>query len=131
MTTAEREAVHRTAARAALGVPGVVALQPALAERLALAASHVFEAVAAGASRAPEGAGVRCEIASNGVWHLEVRCILDEDHRVVDVARRVRSDVRVAVNAYLDQHDAAGPLTVRVRVSVTRTIRPAAWRTAY
>ncbi|MFE5491789.1 hypothetical protein ACFQ7Z_17855 [Streptomyces virginiae] len=122
MTTAEREAVHRTAARAALGVPGVVALQPALAERLALAASRVIEAVAAGASRAPEGAGVRCEITPDGAWHLEVRCILDEDHRVVDVARRVRSEVRAAVNACLNQHDAAPPPPVRVLVNVTRTI---------
>ncbi|MFC9817649.1 hypothetical protein ACFVJM_37005, partial [Streptomyces virginiae] len=121
--------VHRTAARAALGVPGVVALQPALAERLALAASRVFQAVGSGVARAPVGAGVRCEIAPDGVWHLEVRCILDEDHRVVDVARRVRSDVRAAVNAYLVQHDAAPPLTARVLVSVTRTIPPAAWGT--
>ncbi|WP_046776837.1 hypothetical protein [Streptomyces yangpuensis] len=130
MTTAEREAVHRTAARAALGVPGVVALQPALAERLALAASRVVEAVGAGAAIAPVGAGVRCEIAPDGVWHLEVRCILDEDHRVVDVARRVRSDVGAAVDTCLVQHDAAPPLTVRVVVSVTRTIRPAACETA-
>ncbi|MGW9072864.1 hypothetical protein ACWGQT_25920 [Streptomyces yangpuensis] len=126
MTTAEREAVQRIAARAALGVRGVVALQPALAERLALAASRVFEAVGSGAARAPVGAGVRCENAPGGVWHLEVRCILDEDHHVVDVARRVRADVKTAVSTYLAQHDAARPLTVRVVVSVTRTIRPAA-----
>ncbi|MFD5878410.1 hypothetical protein NRK68_01075 [Streptomyces yangpuensis] len=130
MTTAEREGVQRTAARAALGVRDVVALQPALAERLALAACRVFEAVGSGAARAPVGAGVRCEIAPDGVWHLEVRCILDEDHRVVDVARRVRADVKAAVSTYLAQHDAARPLTVRVVVSVTRTIRPAARETA-
>ncbi|MFB8393945.1 hypothetical protein [Streptomyces yangpuensis] len=130
MTTAEREAVQQAAARAALGVRGVVALQPALAERLALAASRVFEAVGSGAARAPVGAGVRCEIAPDGVWHLWVRCILDEDHRVVDVARQVRADVKAAVSTYLAQHDAAQPLTVRVVVSVTRTIRPAARETA-
>ncbi|MFB7172123.1 hypothetical protein ACFCYM_15000 [Streptomyces sp. NPDC056254] len=130
MSIADREAVHRTAARAALGVPGVVALQPTLAERLALAASRVFEAVGSGAARTPEGAGVRCETAPDGAWYVEVRCILDADHRVVDVARQVRSDVRAAANAYLAQHDAAPPPPVRVLVSVTRTIRPAARGTA-
>ncbi|MFB7175745.1 hypothetical protein ACFCYM_33740 [Streptomyces sp. NPDC056254] len=126
MTITEREALQQTAARAALAVPGVVALQPALAERLALAASRVFEAVGSGGATVPVGAGVRCEIEPDGTWQLEVRCILAEDHRVVDVACRVRSDVRAAIDAYLAQHCAAPPPLVRVLVSITRTIRPAA-----
>ncbi|MFJ8567616.1 hypothetical protein [Streptomyces sp. NPDC093514] len=111
--------IHRAAARAALEVPGVVALQPALADRLALAASRVFEAVATGAGGHHEAAGVRCEPTPVGAWHVEVRCILDKDHRVVDVARRVRESVRTAVTAYLAQHGRPAPVTVVV--TVTRT----------
>ncbi|MEU9182359.1 hypothetical protein AB0C90_37235 [Streptomyces sp. NPDC048550] len=120
MTGSNRENVHRAAALAALDVPGVVALQPALADRLALAASRVYEAVATGTTEHHEAAGVRCELTQVGAWHLEVRCILDAEHRVVDVARRVREDVRTTVTAYLAQHGTAAPVTVMV--TVTRTV---------
>ncbi|MFI1279895.1 hypothetical protein ACH4U5_03900 [Streptomyces sp. NPDC020858] len=120
MTGSDRENIHRAAARAALGVPGVVALQPALADRLALAAHRVYEAVAAGTTGHHEPAGVRCELTPAGAWHLEVRCILDAEHRVVDVARRVREDVRTTVTAYLAQHGTAAPVTVMV--TITRTM---------
>ncbi|CAM5623036.1 hypothetical protein [Streptomyces avidinii] len=120
MTGSDRENIHRAAARAALAVPGVVALQPVLADRLALAASRVYEAVAAGTIGRQEAAGVHGEITSAGAWHLEVRCILAGDHRVVDLARRVREDVRTAVAAYLDQHGRAAP--VNVMVTVTRIV---------
>ncbi|MFG2715495.1 hypothetical protein ACGFX2_33840 [Streptomyces goshikiensis] len=119
MNASHRENIHRAAALAALNVPGVVALQPALADRLALAASRVYEA-AAGTSGHHEVAGVRCEFTPAGAWRLEVRCILDVGHRVVDVARRVREDVRTTVTAYLDQHGGAAPVTVMV--TVTRTV---------
>ncbi|MFD8411093.1 hypothetical protein ACFV2Q_04925 [Streptomyces sp. NPDC059650] len=122
MSASDREAIRRTAARAALGVPGVIALQPALAERLALAASRVHEAAAPATRGAHEGAGVRCELAPTGEWHLEVRCIVDGHHRVVDVARQVRADVRAAVGACRTQPGAVPPLTIRVVVSVTRTV---------
>ncbi|MGW7329250.1 hypothetical protein ACWGIU_11805 [Streptomyces sp. NPDC054840] len=121
MTGSDRADIHRAAARAALDVPGVVALQPALADRLALAAHRVYEAVAAGTTGDHEAAaGVRCELTPAGVWHLEVRCVLDADHRVVDVARGVREAVRTAVTAYLAQHGTAAPVTVVV--TVTRTV---------
>ncbi|WP_405442497.1 hypothetical protein OG373_34555 [Streptomyces avidinii] len=120
MNVSPCENIHRAAARAALDVPGVVALQPALADRLALAASRVYEAVAAGATGHHEAAGVRCELTPVGAWHVEVRCILDQDHRVVDVARRVRESVRTAVTSYLAQHGRAAPVTVVV--TVTRTV---------
>ncbi|MCX5152112.1 hypothetical protein OHB36_36125 [Streptomyces sp. NBC_00320] len=120
MTGSDRENIHRAAARAALDVPGVVALQPALADRLALAASRAYEAIAAGTNGHHEAAGVRCGLTPAGAWHLEVRCILDADQRVVDVARRVREDVRTTVTAYLAQHGTAAPVTVMV--TVTRAV---------
>ncbi|MFI6149722.1 hypothetical protein [Streptomyces sp. NPDC051109] len=121
MTASKRENVHRAAARAALDIPGVVALQPALADRLARAASRVYEVVAAGATgHRDEVSGVRCELTPDGDWHLEVRCVLDGQHRVVDVARRVREAVRTTVATYLDQHGTAADVTVMV--TVTRTV---------
>ncbi|WP_369776545.1 hypothetical protein [Streptomyces sp. R33] len=120
MTGSDRENMHRVAARAALDVPGMVALQPALADRLALAASRVYQGVAAGTTRHHEAAGVRCELTPAGAWHLEVRCILDGNHRAVDVARRVRERVRTTGTSYLAQHGRAAPVTVVV--TVTRTV---------
>ncbi|MFJ3960691.1 hypothetical protein [Streptomyces sp. NPDC090036] len=120
MNVSHCENIHRAAARAALDVPGVVALQPALADRLAVAASRVYEAVAAGAIGRQQAAGVHCELTLVGAWHLEVRCILDKDHRVVDVARQVRESVRTAVTSYLARHGGAAPVTVVV--TVTRTV---------
>ncbi|WP_374772612.1 Asp23/Gls24 family envelope stress response protein [Streptomyces sp. NBC_01310] len=120
MNVSHCENIHRAAARAALDVPGVVALQPALADRLAVAASRVYEAVAAGTTGRQQAAGVHCELTPVGAWHLEVRCILDKDHRVLDVARRVRESVRTAVTSYLAQHGGAAPVTVVV--TVTRTV---------
>ncbi|MGW7030459.1 hypothetical protein ACWGFX_25270 [Streptomyces xanthophaeus] len=119
MNASHHENIHRAAARAALAVPGVLVLQPALADRLALAASRVFEAVT-GATEHHEAAGVRCELTPVGAWHVEVRCILEKDHRVVDVARRVRESVRTAVTSYLARHGRAAPVTVVV--TVTRTV---------
>ncbi|MGW6843531.1 Asp23/Gls24 family envelope stress response protein [Streptomyces sp. NPDC054958] len=112
MTDPHRENIHRTAARTALGAPGVAALQPSLADRLALAAFPTHQA--------DEAAGIRCEPTPDGGWNVEVRCVLHADRRVVDVARQVREDVRTAVTAYLTQHGTAVPVTVVV--TVTRTV---------
>ncbi|WP_328923433.1 hypothetical protein OG429_01445 [Streptomyces sp. NBC_00190] len=120
MTASQREDIQRAAARAALHAPGVAALQPALADRLALAASPVHRAVAADTTPHREAAGIRCECTPDGAWHVEVRCIVHADRRVVDVARQVRDDVRTAVTAYLAQHGTAAPVTVLV--TVTRTV---------
>ncbi|MEU2391422.1 Asp23/Gls24 family envelope stress response protein [Streptomyces sp. NPDC007369] len=111
MTAARRQDVHRAAARAALDVPGVAALQPGLADRLAHAAA---------ASRAHHVSGIRCNRTPEGGWHVEVRCILHADTRVVDVARHVREHVRTAVTACLGTHGAIRP--VDVLVTVTRTV---------
>ncbi|GLX34211.1 hypothetical protein Sros01_02840 [Streptomyces roseochromogenus] len=117
MTTPHPEDIQQAAAAAALAAPGVAALQPALADRLALAASR---AMTARTTSHHEAAGIRCEHTSDGGWHVEVRCILHADRRVVDIARQVREDVRTAVTACLTQNGAPKPVTVLV--TVTRTV---------
>ncbi|THA75441.1 hypothetical protein [Streptomyces sp. A0592] len=124
MTTLAGAALSQAAARAALDVPGVIALQPALGERLALAAARAYKAMTSGVDGARGTQGVRGELDPDGTWHLEVRCILDSDHRVVDVARQVRAAVRAATTGYLTRN-VMGPTptsTVKVVVSVTRTM---------
>ncbi|MFJ3205708.1 hypothetical protein [Streptomyces sp. NPDC086989] len=118
-TTSHRENIHRAAARAALDAPGVAALQPTLADRLAQAAFHVHQSKAAGTTPHREAAGIRCELTPDAGWNVQVRCVLHADRRVVDVARQVREDVRTAVTAYLARHGTAAPVTVMV--TVTRT----------
>ncbi|MFD7631463.1 hypothetical protein ACFV7Q_36565 [Streptomyces sp. NPDC059851] len=120
MTAADRKDVQGAAARAALAVPGVAALQPSLAARLARAASRVQHARVEGTTSPPEAAGIHCDHTPEGGWHVEVRCVLHADHRVVDVARQLRENVRAAVTACLDPHHAAGG--VAVLVTVTRTV---------
>ncbi|MEU9143295.1 hypothetical protein [Streptomyces sp. NPDC048349] len=120
MTAIHREDVQRAAAAAALDAPGVAALQPALSEQLALAASRAHHAVTAGTAPHREAAGIRCGPTEEGGWHVEVRCILHADRRAVDVARQVREDVRSAVTACLARNGATGPVTVLV--TVTRTV---------
>ncbi|MGW0749165.1 hypothetical protein [Streptomyces sp. NPDC002587] len=120
MTAPAREDIERAAARAALRAPGVAALQPALADRLARAASRMHLAVASDTRPHREAAGIRCELAPDGAWHVEVRCIVHADRRVVDVARQVREDVRTAVTASLAEHGTSVPVTVLV--TVTRTV---------
>ncbi|MFD3874843.1 hypothetical protein [Streptomyces sp. NPDC058623] len=118
MTSSSNQDIHHAAARAALGVPGVAALQPGLADRLAAAASRAKQAV--GAAPLPAETGIRAEHTPEGGWHLEVRCAVHEDRRVLDVAQQVRERVRTAVTAHLAQHGTAAPVTVLV--TVTRTV---------
>lgn len=120
MTVSLRVDVQRVAAEAASGVPGVAALQPALADRLALAASRAHQALTAGTAPHREAAGIRCEHTPGDGWRVEVRCILHACQRVVDVARQVRNDVRTAVSVYLIQQGTADHVTVVV--TVTRTL---------
>ncbi|MFE2328764.1 hypothetical protein ACFXD5_33500 [Streptomyces sp. NPDC059385] len=120
MTASHREDIQQAAAAAALAAPGIAALQPALADRLALAASRVYHAMTVCTASHHEVAGIRCQQTPGGGWHVEVRCIVHADRRVVDVARRVREDVRSAVTARLAQRDPTEPVTVLV--TVTRTV---------
>ncbi|MGW6691356.1 hypothetical protein [Streptomyces sp. NPDC054961] len=117
MNASHREYIQQAAAEAALGASGVAALQPALADRLALAASR---AVTAGTTAHGAAAGIRCRHTPEGGWHVEVRCVLHADRRLVDVARQVREAVRTGVTACLTQQGASVPVTVLV--TVTRTV---------
>ncbi len=74
----------------------------------------------AGTTSHHEAAGIRCEHTPESGWHVEVRCILHADRRVVDTARQVREDVRTAVTARLTRSGATRP--VNVLVTVTRTV---------
>lgn len=117
MTASSHHDIQQAAAQAALAVPGLAALQPGLADRLAAVASRPQHA--AGATSLP--AGIRAERTpeDNG-WHVEVRCVVHSHHRVLDVARQVRDQVHTAVTAHLAQH--GGPEPVSVQVTVTRTM---------
>ncbi|MGW2561141.1 hypothetical protein ACWCXB_18205 [Streptomyces sp. NPDC001514] len=108
-------AVRQAAAEAALAVPGVVSLQPTLAGRLAGAVARVWPDAA---SLSRPGSGVRAEpAADDSGWHVEVRCILGEGHRVVDIAREVHDEASSAVAALLAAHGTPGAVAVTVTVT--------------
>jgi uncharacterized alkaline shock family protein YloU len=114
--TATARSVAAEAAEAALTVSGVAHLQPGLAHRLAGAASRMWPDTAAALS--PPAAGVRVDRPQDGSgWHVEVRCVLSEGRRALDVARNVRARVRSAVVSHLAAQGA--PDTVAVTVIVT------------
>ncbi|MFJ5811550.1 hypothetical protein [Streptomyces sp. NPDC093093] len=120
MTATSWEGIARAAAAAALDVPGVDALQPALSDRLALAASRARHAMTTPDKPPREVAGIHCRSTPDGGCHVEVRCILHTDRRVVDIARQVRDEVKSAVTACLVQRRTVGSVTVLV--TVTRTV---------
>ncbi|MEU3337146.1 hypothetical protein ACWCQ1_07855 [Streptomyces sp. NPDC002144] len=105
------------AAEAALAVPGVVGLQPRLAHRLAAVTAPTWTDTAPRGT--PPEAGVRADRAPDGRgWDIEVRCVLAEGPRAVDIARNVHDRVVAAVVARLC---ALGvPESVTVTVTVTR-----------
>ncbi|WP_329191819.1 MULTISPECIES: hypothetical protein [unclassified Streptomyces] len=119
MSTAPRQDIRLAAAHAALAVPGVAALQPALADRLTFAASRSRHESTTGIAASRETGGIRCEATEAGGWLVEVRCVLHSDRRIVDVARQVRDHVRAAVTAHLARHSTTEPLTVVVTVTST------------
>lgn len=114
--------LRQTVARAALAVTGVSGLQPSLSHRLASAAALARQTAGIGA-RYPE-AGVQAEHALQpSGWHLEVRCILNEERRICDTARDVRRQVRAAAAAYLASNGTFEPVTVLV--TITHITHPA------
>ncbi|MFF4302407.1 hypothetical protein [Streptomyces sp. NPDC001601] len=120
MTATGTTALLGVAAEAALAVPGVAALQPRLARRLAAAAAP------ARADPTPPEAGIRADRAPDGSgWHIEVRCVLTEGRRALDIARHVHDRVTAALVTHLATHAAAEPVTVAVTVTGI-----AAWRDA-
>ncbi|MCA1220575.1 hypothetical protein [Streptomyces sp. 8L] len=113
MSSLDAADVSRTAAGAALAVPGVAALHPGLRRSLAGAAYRVR---GPGPTTPPPEAGVRAQRdRRTGAWHLEIRCVLQEDRRALDTARDVRDSVRAAVGRRLP----GGPGSVTVIVLVT------------
>ncbi|MFE2554154.1 hypothetical protein ACFXGI_37440 [Streptomyces sp. NPDC059355] len=121
MSASHREEIQQIAATAALAVPGVTALQSTLADRLAHAASLAYHSVTAGSEVHREASRIRCEHMPGGGWRVEVRCILQADHRIVDIARQVRDEVGTAVISSPSQHGIVGPICILV--TVIRTIR--------
>lgn len=120
MTATGTTALPGVAAEAALAVPGVAALQPRLARRLAAAAAPTR------ADTTPPEAGIRADRAPDGSgWHIEVRCVLTEGRRALDIARNVHDRVTAALVTHLATHGAAEPVTVAVAVTGI-----AAWRDA-
>ncbi|MGW2033258.1 hypothetical protein [Streptomyces sp. NPDC001356] len=120
MTATGTTALLGVAAEAALAVPGVAALQPRLARRLAAAAAPTR------ADTTPPEAGIRADRAPDGSgWHIEVRCVLTEGRRALDIARNVHDRVTAALVTHLATHGAAEPVTVAVTVTGI-----AAWRDA-
>ncbi|BBC93096.1 hypothetical protein [Streptomyces griseofuscus] len=112
MTATGTTALLGVAAEAALAVPGVAALQPRLARRLAAAAAPTRAD-----TTSPE-AGIRADRAPDGSgWHIEVRCVLTESRRALDIARNVHDRVTAALITHLATHGAAEPVTVAVTVT--------------
>ncbi|MFE3165766.1 hypothetical protein [Streptomyces sp. NPDC059224] len=112
MTATGPTALLGVAAEAALAVPGVAALQPRLAWRLAAAAAPTR------ADTTPPEAGIRADRAPDGSgWHIEVRCVLAEGRRALDIARNVHDRVTAALITHLAAHRLAEPVTVAVTVT--------------
>ncbi|MEU6557996.1 hypothetical protein ABZ915_48615 [Streptomyces sp. NPDC046915] len=116
MTVIRTTTLLGIAAEAALAVPGVTGLQPRLFPRLAAAAALTLTD-ATPRPTSPE-AGIRAERAPGGSgWHIEVRCVLAEGRRTLDVAQNVHDRVRAAVISHLAALDAVERVTVHVTVT--------------
>ncbi|WP_406444182.1 hypothetical protein OHB14_35135 [Streptomyces sp. NBC_01613] len=123
MTATDTTGVERTAARAALAVPGVAELQPTLRQSLAGAATRVQQALGSLAPL-PE-AGIRAERgARTGAWHVEVRCVCNENRRALDTARDIHDNVRAAVESHVTRHGVPGLVTIVVTVTRITGPRP-------
>jgi hypothetical protein len=121
MTAVDTTGVERIAAQAALAVPGIAGLQPTLRQSLAGAATRVWQALGPPAP-SPE-AGIHAErSAHTGAWHVEVRCVCNEDRRALDTARDVHDDVQAAVGTHVTRH--GKPALVTATVTVTRITGP-------
>lgn len=127
MTITDTTSVEQTAARAALAVPGVVALQPTLRQALADAATSVRQALGSPAP-SPE-AGIHAEgSADTGVWHLEVRCVVTDERRALDTAADVHDTVRATVASDAPHHGTSARVTVVVSVTGITGSRPSSLR---
>ncbi|MCT9114027.1 hypothetical protein [Streptomyces mirabilis] len=116
MTATGTPTLLGVAAEAALAVSGVAGLQPRLAYRLAAAAAPTRTDTTPHGM--PPEAGIRADRAPDGSgWHIEVRCVLAEGQRALDIARNVHNRVGAAVIAHLATHGVAEPVTIAVTVT--------------
>ncbi|MFC9280654.1 hypothetical protein [Streptomyces collinus] len=123
--TGTTTALPGVAAEAALAVPGVAGLQPRLAHRPAAAAAPTRAGTTP--RRTPTEAGIRADRAPDGSgWHIEVRCVLTEGRRALDIARNVHDRVTAALMTHLATHGVAEPVTVAVTVTGIGAWRDAA-----
>ncbi|MFF1630639.1 hypothetical protein [Streptomyces sp. NPDC058272] len=122
MTACGPADIRQTAAAAALAVGGVRSLQPTLASRLAAAASPAAAQGAADRFTSPMS-GIRVIRDPDGSgWRVEVRCVLAEGHRAVDVARAVHDRTRASLIPLVTAHSTADALAVTVTITrITRT----------
>ncbi|WP_030344199.1 hypothetical protein [Streptomyces sp. NRRL S-1022] len=115
MTAIRQATLVGIAAEAALAVPGVAGLHPRLSRRLAAAAAPT-RTDATWLRTSPE-AGIRAGRAPDGSgWRIEVRCVLAEGRRSLDVAQNVHDRVAAAVVSHLAALDAVQPVAVEVTV---------------
>ncbi|KUN16316.1 hypothetical protein AQJ11_40190 [Streptomyces corchorusii] len=115
MTVNRTTTLPGVAAEAALAVPGVTGLQPRLSRRLAAAAAPTL--TDARPHHTSPDAGIRADRAPGGGWHIEVRCVLAEGRRALDVAQNVHDQVGTAVTSHLAALDAVERVTVEVTVT--------------
>jgi hypothetical protein len=115
-TTRDTTSLERTAAEAALAVPGVARLHPSLGQSLAgvvARAGHAF-----GSRPAESPVGIRVERTPGGDGcHVDVRCVLSAERRALDTARDVREAVRSVLLAHASRHGLTGPVTVGVTIT--------------
>ncbi|MFB7669263.1 hypothetical protein ACFC1R_36025 [Kitasatospora sp. NPDC056138] len=116
MTSAQARDIQRDAAQAALAEPGVAALQPTLADRLAAATAAIRPTERS--THLPAAVRVERLTATPG-WRVEVRCMLHPGHRALDVARRVRERVRTTLTSNPTRQ--VDRIIVQVTVTATAT----------
>ncbi|SEG94003.1 hypothetical protein SAMN05216223_12910 [Actinacidiphila yanglinensis] len=115
MVATDITSVERTAADAALSVPGVLELQPTLGQSLVGAVTSIRQAL--GSSTQSPGAGIHAERGADGSWHFEVRCVVTDHRRVLDTARVVHDLVQATVAPHTARHGNRVPVTVTVAVT--------------
>ncbi|MFJ6608637.1 Asp23/Gls24 family envelope stress response protein [Streptomyces sp. NPDC091289] len=106
-----RDRMAGATAEAARGVPGVAFLRPGVADLLRTRiADRTPRRTPSTGNKAP---GVRVSRDAGDRWHLDIRLVLQRDHRALDVTRAVRA----AVLAALPEE-----ASVSVRITVTGVV---------
>ncbi|MFJ4851550.1 MULTISPECIES: hypothetical protein [unclassified Streptomyces] len=123
MTACTIADIRQVAAETTLAVPGVVALQPTLASRLAQAASRQVPGVRGDGLASPRS-GIRVTSGEEGSgWIVEVRCVMTEGLRALDVARTVHDRTTASLLTLLATHGLPAK-ALTVIVTITRMSHP-------